>query len=104
MPFDIIKKTLLTGIGLALQTKDELEELAKEYVKKSELSENDGKKFFEDLTKRYDEAREKLEERVENSVKNVLEKMDIATKEEVNALKDEISELKATIKEINKTE
>ncbi len=103
MPIEIIKKTLLTGIGLALQTKDELEELAKEYVTKGELSENDGRKFMDDLLKRYDETRDKLEERLESTVKKVLDKADIATKAEVVELKDEIALLKEALDKTDKT-
>ena len=104
MAIDIIKKALLTGIGLALRTKDELEELAKDYVNQGELSENDGKKFLDDLTKRYDDAKEKLEEKIEASVKKILDKADIATKEEVNELKSEITLLKDSIKKSDESE
>lgn len=98
MPGEIIKKALLTGLGLALQTKDELETLAKEYVTKTELSENDGRKFVEDIMKRYESAKDSFEERVESVVKNMFAKTDIATREELNSLKDEIARLKSQLK------
>ena len=41
--FDLIKKTMLTGVGLAAMTKDKVEELAKELSKKGKLSEKEGK-------------------------------------------------------------
>ena len=89
----------MTGIGLALQTKDELEALAKEYVTRGELSENDGRKFVDDLMQRYDEAKEKLEEKIEILVKSILDKADIVTKSELEALKNEIAELKARLEQ-----
>ena len=98
MPFDMIKRTLLTGIGLALQTKDEIEEMAKDYVSKGELSENEGRKFLDDLTKRYDDAKEKFEEKLEGIVKRVIGKANIATKEEVSLLRNEIAELRTALK------
>ncbi len=104
MAIDIIKKALLTGIGLALRTKDELEDLAKDYINQGDLSENEGKKFLDDLTKRYDDAKEKLEEKIETSVKKILDKADIATKEEVNELKSEITLLKDSIKKSDESE
>jgi polyhydroxyalkanoate synthesis regulator phasin len=39
---NIIKKSMLTGIGLALIAKDEVEDLAKELVNKGKMSENEG--------------------------------------------------------------
>jgi polyhydroxyalkanoate synthesis regulator phasin len=104
MAIDIIKKALLTGIGLALRTKDELEDLAKDYINEGDLSENEGKKFLDDLTKRYDDAKEKLEEKIETSVKKILDKADIATKKELNELKSEIALLKDTIKKTDEAE
>ena len=95
--FDFIQKSMLAGIGLALKTKDEVEELAKDLEKKLNLSEKDGKQFLKDLEDKYDDAQSKLEKRVEQSVKELLKKMDIVTKDELKGLKKEIRELKTLI-------
>jgi polyhydroxyalkanoate synthesis regulator phasin len=95
--FDFIQKSMLAGIGLALKTKDEVESLAKDIEKKLNLSEKDGKKFLKDVQKKYDEAQSKLEKRVEQSVKEILKKMDIVTQDELKGLKKEIRELKTLI-------
>lgn len=95
--FDLIKKSLLAGIGIALKTKDEVEELAKELIQKSKLSEKDGREFLNELMKKYDEATTRFESRVEKSVKDFLKKADVVTIDELNELKKEISELKKAI-------
>lgn len=92
--FDFVKKMIFASIGMALKTKEEVEELARDFVKKAELSENEGKKFLKDFMKRYDESREKLEEKVENTVKEVLNRSSLATKEELADIKKEIKKLK----------
>jgi len=97
--FDLIKKSMLAGIGLALKTKDEVEELAGELIKKGKLSEKDGKEFLNDLLKRYDEATSKFEGRVEKSVKDFLKKANIVTTEDLNEIKKEISELKDAVRQ-----
>ena len=94
---DLIKKTMMAGIGLALKTRDEAEDLVKDLVKRGTMSEQEGKKFLDDLLMRYDEARDKLEERVEANVKKFLKKADIVTGDELKALKKEIRELKKAI-------
>jgi polyhydroxyalkanoate synthesis regulator phasin len=94
---DLIKKTMMAGIGLALKTRDEVEELAKDLVKKGTMSEQEGKNFLDDLLKRYDEAKDKLEDKVEKTVKEFLKKADIVTSDELKALKKEIRELKKAI-------
>jgi polyhydroxyalkanoate synthesis regulator phasin len=94
---DIIKKTLLTGVGLALKTWDEVEELAKDLVDKGKMSEKDGRKFLKDLQKRYEETQKKLETRVEKTVKKFLKSSNVVTVDELKALKKEVRELKKMI-------
>jgi len=91
---NLIKKSMLTGIGLALIAKDEVEELAKELVNKGKMSESEGSKFLEDLQKRYDETQKKLEEKVQRAVKEFMKKADVVTREELKGLKKEIRDLK----------
>ena len=97
MVVDILKRTMLTGVGLALVAKDEIVDLAKDIEKKMEMSESDGKKFLDDVKKKYDEAQDKLEGRVEKTVKEILKKMDLVTADEVKGLKKEIRELKKAV-------
>ena len=97
--FDLIKKTMLTGIGLALKTKDEVENLAEELIKQGKLSETEGRKFLEELRDKYEDSQKKLEKRVEKTVKELLKKADLVTADELNALKKEIRELKKAVSE-----
>jgi len=89
---ELIKKTLLAGVGLALKTWDEVEDLAKELVDKG-----DGSKFLKDLQKRYEETQKKLEVRVERTVKDFLKKANVVTSDELKAVKKEVRELKKMI-------
>lgn len=96
---NIIKKSMLTGIGLALIAKDEIEDLANELVKKGKMSEKEGNKFLEDLRKRYDETQKQLEARVQKTVKDFMKKADVVTGDELKGLKKEVRELKKAISE-----
>ena len=100
---DLIKKTMMAGIGLALKTRDEVEDLVKDLVKKGSMNEQEGKKFLDELLSRYDEAKVKMEERVEKMVKDFLKKADVVTGDELKALKKEIRELKKAISSDSKT-
>ena len=90
---------MLTGIGLALIAKDEVEDLAKELVSKGKMSENEGTKFLEDLQRRYDETQKKLEEKVQRAVKDFMKRADVVTGDELKGLKKEIRDLKKAISE-----
>ena len=94
---DLFKKSMLTGIGLALKTWDEVEALGKELEEKGKMPREEAKKFIEELQARYEETQAKLEERVEMSVRDFLKKADIVTGEDLKALKTEIRDLKKLI-------
>lgn len=93
----------MAGIGLALKTRDEVEDLVKDLAKKGNMNEQEGKKFLDELLSRYDEAKVKMEERVEKMVKDFLKKADVVTGDELKALKKEIRELKKAISSDTKT-
>jgi polyhydroxyalkanoate synthesis regulator phasin len=95
--FELLKKSVLTGIGLALKTREEAEDLVKEIINQGELSEQEGRKFLEDLLQRYDDSRMKLEDKIEKSVREFLKKADVVTGDELKALKKEIRDLKKTM-------
>jgi len=94
---NIIKKSLLTGIGLALIAKDEVEDLARELAQKGQMSEKEGGKFIKDLQERYDDTQKKLEEKVETAVKEFMKRADVVTTDELKGLKKEIRDLKKAI-------
>jgi polyhydroxyalkanoate synthesis regulator phasin len=91
---EIVKKTFMTGAGLAHKTWEEVETLTKEIVKKAKMSENEGSKFLKDMKSRYDDTQKKTGKYVEKIVKDILKKMDIATATDIKALKKEIRQLK----------
>ena len=102
--FDLVKKSMLTGIGLALKTWDEVEDMVGELQKKGEMSEGEGRKFLDDARKRYEETQDKLEKRIESTVKNFLKRTQIVTTDELKELKKEIRELKGIVNSLTKKE
>jgi polyhydroxyalkanoate synthesis regulator phasin len=94
MPFELMKKVMMTGIGLALQTPSEIQSISKEIVKRSKMSEAEGKKFVADLTKKYDKAKKDMEKKIRTGISEYMAGADIASKKELDALKNEIKNLK----------
>ena len=91
--FELIKKTMLAGVGLAAVTKDKVEELARELTEKGEMSEKEGKELIDELLKKSEQARKDLETKVEDTVRKVLGKMAVATKEDIDSLSERIKTL-----------
>ena len=97
--FDLIKKTLLTGVGLAVMTKGNLEELVKDLVEKGKLSEKEGKAMVDDLLKKSEQAGKDLEAKVEKLAREVIAKVDVATKGDIAALSEKIERLERARRE-----
>ena len=98
--FDLIKKAMYTGLGLAFMTKEKVEELSKEIIEKGKLSETEGKEFIDELQKKSEEAKEKVEAQIESVVKETLKKMSIATRDDLLRVEKKVDALaKSTNKE-----
>ena len=91
--FDLLKKIILTGIGIASMTKDKIEELGKKISEESKLSAEEGKRLVQDLLRQSEKAKNHLEAEVQKFVKIALEKLDIPTHEDLNRLEKRIKKL-----------
>ncbi|MFH1077233.1 MAG: phasin family protein [Pseudomonadota bacterium] len=90
---DILKKTLLTGIGLAAMTKEKIEQLAKELIQKGKLSEKEGKELVNDLLAKSKEAKNDMETTIEKIIKKTLKNLNIATREDIAKLTKKVKQL-----------
>ncbi len=97
MMIDLVKKTLLTGLGVASLTKEKIEEVANAFVEKGKLSEQEGRTLVDELLTRSEESREELKKQIEERIQAALEKMDLAKKSELEALKLEMEELRQSV-------
>ena len=95
--FDLIKKTLLTGVGLAVMTKDKVEELGKEFASQAKLSEHEGKEFVDHLLKQSETARKEFESRINSAVQKAVSGLNLASKDEVAKLSAKVEELTAKL-------
>ncbi len=96
---DLFKKTMYMGLGLAEITREKVEELSRELVRKGELSEKEGRDLVEDLSRKADSAKKNLEKRVDKLVEQTLDRINVATKDDLarveKKLNGKISALKA---------
>lgn len=95
-----IKKGFYTSLGLGLITKEKAEELAKEMIRKGQLSEKEGHRFVEELLKKSEEAQQELENKVEALVAQAFKKLDIPTREEFQTISQQLSNLEKGLKEL----
>jgi polyhydroxyalkanoate synthesis regulator phasin len=91
--FDLIKKTMLAGIGVAAITKDKVEQLAKEYIEKGQMTEKEGKEFVDEFMKKALHEKKDMETKLEESIQKVLKKMNVATRADIAKLEKRIKTL-----------
>src|SRR3954453_14506184 len=100
--FELIKKTLLTGVGLAVMTKNKVEELGRELASQAKLSEHEGKEFVDHLLTQSDTARKDFETRINAAVQKAVSGLNLASKDEVARLSAKVEELSARLSQAGK--
>jgi polyhydroxyalkanoate synthesis regulator phasin len=90
---DLIKKGILTGVGFGLMTKEKVVDYAKKAAKEAKLTEAEGRKLVDELLNHSEETRKELEKKINDQVKNTLDQVGVATKEDINELKKIIDKL-----------
>ena len=91
---DLLKKALSLGIGALLVSKDKIEEVVSELVKRGELGQEEGKNLVNELIEKGESSMHEVEGKIEKIVKSVTEKLNLPTRKELNELKSEIEQLK----------
>lgn len=99
--FEYVKKSLLTGVGMALRSKGEIKELAEEFAKSTQMSQAEAREFLEECQHKYEDARTKLDRRMEEMIEKILKRLDLPTRSDIKALNRRIDDLVKKIE--NKT-
>lgn len=101
--FEMARKVLLASIGAVALAQDEMEEFIKRLVERGEIAEKDGKKLVRELVDRRKRVATKAEGEADKKVSEVLQRMNVPTKEDISALSEKISALSKKIDEIKKS-
>lgn len=94
---ELIKKAVLTGVGVASLTRDKIEDLAKELIIKGKMSEQEGEKLVQEVLARVEESKKTMKTQTETLVQDTIEKMQLVRVEDISQLKTEIAELRKEV-------
>ena len=94
MMLDLLKKAVLMGLGVITLTKEKVEQIVDELIKKGELTEDERSKAVRDLLTKIEEQEKALNEKISSMVKNSIEKLDIPSRKDIEKLERKIDELK----------
>ena len=90
---ELIKRAIYTGVGIAVLTKEKAEELVKELTQQAKLSEQEGKELLSSLLKQSEQARTDFQTKLDEAVLAVVNRLNLATKDEVAGLKAKVEEI-----------
>lgn len=90
---NLLKETILTGIGMASLTKERAEKLVKKLVKEGEVTEKEGVKLAKELFEKAEDNKKEMEKKMEKTVHEVLGKVNLPSKKDVDSLKSKIAKL-----------
>lgn len=90
---ELIKKTMMTGIGLAAVSKEKIEELVKEMIEKGNMTEQEGSKLVQEMVGYAEKTKGDLEKQVDKYIEKALDRMDIARKSDIKELQTAIKEI-----------
>ncbi len=91
---NIINKAILAGLGALSLTREKVEEVVDDLVKRGEISLDEKQGVLTDLIKAAEKRKDEAQEFIRKEVQKVLEALDIPTRQEVNALREEIEQLR----------
>jgi len=99
---DTIRKMGLFGIGVISLTQEKIEEFSQEMIKKGELSKEEGKKFVKEVLSEKEKQMKDIENKINERVKETLEKSGVVMKSDMAALERKIEKLEKTVHSMKK--
>lgn len=94
---DLLKRVLMLGIGTASLTKEKIEALVEELVKKGELTREEGREMVEKATARAREESTTIREKFSETYQDTLRTMGVATSDQVEELERRMTVLEARV-------
>lgn len=106
-PFTEAARTvLLASIGAVALAQDEIEEFVNKLVERGELAEKDGRQIVKDLMERRkqkaEEARGHVGDELESRIEDVLHRLNVPTKRDIDGLSQKIATLSQKVDELTR--
>jgi poly(hydroxyalkanoate) granule-associated protein len=99
---EMLRKVLLATMGAAAIAQEEIEALVNRLVERGEIAEKDGKKLIHEMMDKRKTKTTKVEDEISKNIEGALDRMNIPTKADVEALSQKITALSKKIDELKK--
>jgi polyhydroxyalkanoate synthesis regulator phasin len=100
---DMARKVLMAGMGAVALAQEEVEEFVNKLVERGEIAEKDGKKLLQDVMEKRKKEAKKAEDGLEKRMEELLDRMNVPTKSDIEALSTKITALTKKVDELKKS-
>jgi poly(hydroxyalkanoate) granule-associated protein len=100
---EMLRRVFLAAVGAVAIAQEELEALVNKLVERGEIAEKDGKKLINEMMEKRKGKTANVGDEIGKSVENVLNKMNIPSKADVDMLSQKIAALSKKIDDLKKT-
>jgi len=101
--FDLVKKAMFTGVGLASLTKEKVDELGKDLSRHAKLSQDEAEKFQAELERRASSAQKDLQDEIDRRIEQAIGRLGLARSEETANLSAKVAALTARVEALEAT-
>ncbi len=104
---DLLHRVLLASIGAVALAQEEIEEFVGRLIERGEIAEKDGKKMVNDVMdsrkKQAKKSAQKAEDEVNKQVEQILERLNVPSKADIDTLTEKIASLSKKVDELKKS-
>jgi poly(hydroxyalkanoate) granule-associated protein len=101
-PFmEATRNVLLAGVGVVTLAQDEAEKFVNRLVERGEMAERDGRSLLDDLKERRRRNVRRTEERLDQRLEDLLNKLNVPSKSDIDALSAKLNELTQKIDKLS---
>ncbi len=102
--FEMSRRILLAAIGAAALAQDEIEDYVDNLVERGEIADKDGRKLMKEVMEKRRKHMGRFEGMSHKHIQEVLDRMNVPSKKDVEALNAKITELTRKIEELKKAD
>ncbi len=99
---EMVRRLMMAGIGAVALTQEEIEKSVDKLVEQGEIAWQDRQKFLQEAMERRRAGAKKAQEEVEKRVEEIVARMNVPTKADIDALSEKIAALTKKVDELKK--
>ena len=96
------RRVLLAGIGAVALSQEAIEDFVNKLVERGEIAEKDGRKLVNEMREKRKKGTEKAEDEATGRIESILDRMNVPSKADIDALSKKVTELSKKVDELKK--